>query len=251
MQANAFRRFWSAAFFHVCAGVCCPWTGALNAADTRSSLPSVKNTQDIAAELDRETNLQSQLDRSLAPMSAAVKQTTRGAHRIKQHFAAGTPEYQQAKELYTRVRQALAKVEGELTEAVRTVRPEDRGERAGRANRQVTTDLNDAVRKFDDFTQRLLPAPASEQPKGLPAQPAPAGEPTGQPTPPGLPIQSIQPEQYLQAQQAGVSADVVVQVCNLFVVHTVGLGAKSVDAIRQQMTAQIRSQAPMPSFEET
>ena len=41
----------------------------------------------------------------------------------------------------------------------------------------------------------------------------------------------------------------MVQVCNLFVVHTVGLSPKSVEAVRQRMLAQIRRQASLPGFE--
>jgi hypothetical protein len=248
MQVNPFQRRWWGVFSHVCVGGCWLWAGALHAAERVPSTPSLKSSQDIAAELDRETDLSSQLDRTLGPMSLALKQAAAGAHRIKTHVAAGTPEDHQARELYARVRQAVAQLERELTEAVQTVKPQDRGERAGQANKRVTADLNEAVQSFNDFATRLVPAPPSEPPKG-PAQPAPAGEPAGQPTPPGFSMQSVQPEQYIQAQQPGVSADVVVQVCNVFVVHVLGLSDKSVESTRQQVIRQIRSHALLPAFE--
>jgi hypothetical protein len=239
MQANPFQRLWWGAFFHVGVGACCLGAGMLQAAD------GAKSSQDISAELERQTNVQAQLDRILSPLNGLLKQTAAGARGIKKRFAAGTPEYRQVRELYTRVGQALAKVELELTEAVKTVQAQDRGERASRANKQAAADLNDAVQSFNDFATRLVPTPPSEPPKG----PAPSGEPAGPPTPPGFSMQPIQPEQYPQAQQAGLSPGVFVQVCNVFVVHALGRSEQSVDSLRQQMVRQIRSQALLPAFE--
>jgi hypothetical protein len=229
----------------------CLCTGALHAQGNsgQNKAKTVKNTQDISGELDRETDLQAQLDRTLGPTSEAVKQTASGAHRIKAHFRPGTPEYGQASELYRRVRQDMDKLQGELTDAVKTVKQDDSGERAARVNKQVIADLNDALQRFGDFTNRLVPAPPAEQPK-QPANLPQAGEPAGQPTPPGQTVQPVQPEQYVAAQQqAGqISADVVVQVCNLFVEHAAGLSDRSADGIRQQMMRKIRSHVALPAF---
>jgi hypothetical protein len=254
MQNNAIRLF-RGPLFAACAGACCLWAGVLQAANTTAPKnPTIKSSQDISAELDRETNLQAQLDRTLGPISIAIKETVAGARRVKQHYRAGTPEYNQARELYAHVRQKMGKLEGELTSAVQTVQQQDRGESAGRVNRQVIADVNDALQKFDDLINRVAPAPSPEQPKG-PAPPPPpqAGQPSGQPTPPGLSVEPVQPEQYVQAQpQPGqVSAEVVVQVCNLFVEHTVGLGDGSASNVRGQMIRQIRRQVSLPDFAST
>jgi hypothetical protein len=255
MQNDAFRRLFRRRLFTACAGACCLWAGVLQAADTATPRnPAIKNSQDISAELDRETNLYSQLDRTLGPVTSAIKETVAGAHRLKHHYRPGTPEYNQARDLYAQVRQNMGKLEGELIGAVQTVTQDDRGESAGRTNKQVIADLNDALQKFDDLINRVAPTPSPEQPK-QPAPPPPpqAGEPAGQPTPPGLAVQPVQPEQYVQAQpQPGqVSAEVVVQVCNVFVEHTVGLGPRSVENIRSQMMHQIRSRISLPDFVST
>jgi hypothetical protein len=253
MQNDAFRRPFSGPLFRACAGACCLWAGALvlQAADTATPKnPAVKGSEDISKELDRETNLQAQLDRTLGPISTAIKETVAGAHRLKQHYRAGTPEYNQARELYAQVRQNMGKLEGELTGAVQTVNQDDRGESAGRVNKQVISDVNDALQKFDDLINRVAPAPTPKQPAPAPPPPPQAGQPSGQPTPPGLSVEPVQPEQYVQAQpQPGqVSAEVVVQVCNLFVEHTVGLGNRSAENIRGQMIHQIRRQVSLPDF---
>jgi hypothetical protein len=252
LNASAITRFLRGPLFTVCAGACCFWAGVLQAADTATpGNPTIKNTQEIAAELDRETNLQAQMDRTLGPVTAAIKETVAGAHRIKQRYRAGTPEYGQARDLYAHVRQNIGRLEGQLTSAVQTVKQEDRGETAGRADKQVISDLNDALQKFDDLVSRIAPAPSPEQPsRPAPPPPPQAGEPAGQPTPPGLAVQPVQPEQYVQAQpQAGlVSAEVVVQVCNLFVEHAVGLGDRSAENIRGQMIQQIRRRVSLPAF---
>ena len=264
MQNDAFRRLSKGSLFAACAGVCCLWTGALAlhaAPPATPKNPTVKSSQDISKELDRETDLHAQLDRTLGPVTGAIKQTVAGAHRLKQHYHAGTPEYNQARELYARIRQNIGKLEGELTGAVQTVTQSDRGESAGRSNRQVIADVNDALQKFDDLINRVAPVPApppSTQPAPSPppqagsqgAQPPQAGQPSGQPTPPGLPVEPVQPEQYVQAQApAGqISGEVVVQVCNLFVEHTLGLGNGSAESIRGQMIRQIRRQVSMLDF---
>jgi hypothetical protein len=110
--------------------------------------------------------------------------------------------------------------------------------------------VNDALQKFDDLINRVAPAPTPKQPAPAPPPPPQAGQPSGQPTPPGLSVEPVQPEQYVQAQpQPGqVSAEVVVQVCNLFVEHTVGLGNRSAENIRGQMIHQIRRQVSLPDF---
>jgi hypothetical protein len=262
MQNDAFRRLFRGRLFAACAGACCLWAGMLRAADTATPKnPTVKGSEDISKELDRETNLHTQLDRTLAPVTGAIKQTVAGAHRLKQHYRAGTPEYSQARELYAHVRQNFEKLEGELTGAVRTVTQNDRGESAGRTNKQVIADLNDALQKFDDLINRVAPAPTPEPPKqqapspppqagSKGAQPPQAGQPAGQPTPPGFPMEPVQPEQYVQAQAppGQVSAEVMVQVCNLFVEHTVGLGNGSAENVRGQMLQQIRREVSLPEF---
>ena len=263
MQTDAFRRLFRGVLFPACAGACCLWAGLLKAANTTTTPanPAIKNPEAIVAELDRETNLQAQLDRTLGPISAAIKDTVARAHRVKRHFPAGTPEYKQARDLYAHVRQNMGKLGGALTGAVQTVTQSDRGESAGRVNKQVISDLNDALQKFDDLADRIAPVPTpaptptstQAQPPQQPAPPPQAGPPAGQPTPPGLSIEPVQPEQYVQAQpQPGlVSGEVVVQVCDLFVEHTVGLGDRSVENIRGQMIHQIRRQISLPDFGST
>lgn len=264
MQTDAFRRLLRGVLFPACAGACCLWAGLLQAANPATPHNSpIQNPEAISAELDRETNLQAQLDRTLGPISSAIKDTVARAHRLKRHFPPGTPEYNQARELYAHVRQSMGKMEGELISAVQTVRQEDRGESAGRVNKQVISDLNDALQKFDDLVDRAAPTPTptpapgqAQQPEQAqqpgPALPLPpqAGQPAGEPTPPGLSIEPVQPEQYVQAQaQPGlVSGEVVVQVCNLFVEHTVGLGDRSAENIRGQMLHQIRRRISLPDF---
>jgi hypothetical protein len=254
MQADPFQRLWWAVFCRLCVGACCLWAGALKAADTMPNSRTVKNTQDITEELERETNLQSQLARTLGPVSTAMKQTAAGARRLKKHVPAGTPEANQSRQLYTRIRQGLANLALELTNAVKTVKLEYRGETASRVNQQVIADLNDALQKFDAWLNRVVPAPPS-QPPGQPselAQQLQGNVPAGQPAPPGLSIEPIQPEQYVEAQpQPGqISAQVVVQVCNVFVVHALGLSNKSADDIRGQIIGQIRRQTSLPAFDE-
>jgi hypothetical protein len=263
MQHHAFQRpLRERLFFTACAGASCLWAGALlQAADTTAlKNPTIKSSQDISAELDRETNLQAQLTRTLDPITSAIKGTVAGAHRVKRHYPAGTPEYNQARELYAHVRQNMGRLEGELAGAVQTVQQQDRGESAGRVNKQVIVDVNDALQKFDDLVNRVAPAPTPPQPKQPAVSPPPSPVPSSQasppselPTPPGLSVEPIQPEQYLQAQpQAGqVSAEVVVQVCDLFVEHTVGLGDRSAENIRGQMIHQIRRQISLPDFGST
>lgn len=265
MQNDAFRRLSRGPLFAACAGVCCLWTGVLHAADPANPKnPTVKSSQDISKELDRETNLNTQLDRTLGPITGAIKQTVSGAHRLKQHYHAGSPEYNQARELYAHIRQNIGKLEGELTGAVQTVTQNDRGESAGRTNKQVIADVNDALQKFDDLINRVAPAPIPTPPAPAPspsasqggspgAQAPQAGQPSGEPTPPDLPVEPVQPEQYVQAQApAGqISGEVVVQVCNLFVEHTVGLGNGSAENVRGQIIRRVRRQVTIPDFGST
>ncbi|MBV9489923.1 MAG: hypothetical protein JO069_09390 [Verrucomicrobia bacterium] len=249
MQTKTLRRYLKEYLF-VCFGVCL-WAGTVHA-QNQNTVPSGK---DIQGELDRETNLQLQLDTVLKPVADATKQLSTGARRIRAQYRPETPEYHQARDLYAQARKDLGRLQATLTDAVRTVKQDDSGERAASVNKQVIVDLNGALQAFGDLASRLgvvsAPVQPAPSPAAPPPSPSPGGSPAGSENSMALPTPTAPPGGQLTAapgQPVQVSSDIVVQVCNLFVEHAAGLSNRSEDGIRERMIRQIQSRFSMPAF---
>ena len=78
MQNDAFRRVFREPLFAACAGACFLWAGMLQGADAATPKnTAIKNSEDISAELDRETNLISENDSDEIPVRVFLDRVSR------------------------------------------------------------------------------------------------------------------------------------------------------------------------------